>query len=82
MLWDEVARLEAERSPLVEKAFVVPRNEEVIQSTRSAIQKVLQLNELISEQLSTYRTSVTSQLQSIDTGRQATRAYQEILRCR
>ena len=80
--WDEVTRLEAVRGPLVERAFSVPDNKDEVQAARLAIQTILQINERISKQLASYQTSVTGQLQSIDTGRQATKAYQEILQSR
>lgn len=80
--WDEVTRLEAIRGPLVERAFSAADNKDEVQAARSAIQNILQINEQISKQLASYQTSVTGQLQSIDTGRQATKAYQEILQCR
>jgi uncharacterized protein with PhoU and TrkA domain len=76
--WEEVVKLETGRDTLVEQALATsPSGAENINEVRLAIQEMLRMNALITERLSAYQDSVAGQLQSIGTGREATKAYQK-----
>ena len=76
--WEALIKLETEREPLVELALAtIPSGSENVNEVRTAIQEMLRINALITERLSAYQATVAGQLQSIGTGRQATKAYQK-----
>lgn len=73
--WSEAEAVEAERQALIQKYFAKAPDEQDPEQHRQALQILLDLNEKVMHMLRDRRQTLINDLQSIEEGRVAARAY-------